>query len=413
MKLLACPKCHQQLHLENKTLKCENNHCYDISKRGYINLLLNPDKATNNPGDSKESLVARKAYLNKGYYDPILNQVITCIDEFKHQDHLSILDLGCGEGYYTSGFAAEEKYGFDMSKEALKHASKNDPSTQYAVASIFRLPLEDASCDTAVTCFAPFAKDEIERVLTQGGRFFFVSPGPKHLFELKQLIYDTPYENEMKDLETTLVKEEEYFISNTFHCEKEDVEFTAQGVKNLKTNELLTLKELGLKTMCGNNIETQVTVTHSSPFSPPPYMVGMVEIELDKETGQVDILDYVAVVDCGTVINTNLARVQTEGGLVQGIGMALYEDVQYTKRGAIPENSFMQYKIPTRLDMGKIRVEFESSYEPTGPFGAKSIGEIVINTPSPAIANAIYRATGKYLKDLPMTPEKILMAIDE
>ena len=134
--------------------------------------------------------------------------------------------------------------------------------------------------------------------------------------------------------------------------------------------------------MCGNNIETQVTVTHSSPFSPPPYMVGMVEIELDKETGQ-------------------------------GIGMALYEDVQYTKRGAIPENSFMQYKIPTRLDMGKIRVEFESSYEPTGPFGAKSIGEIVINTPSPAIANAIYRATGKYLKDLPMTPEKILMAIDE
>ena len=96
--------------------------------------------------------------------------------------------------------------------------------------------------------------------------------------------------------------------------------------------------------MCGNNIETQVTVTHSSPVSPPPYMVGMVEIELDKETGQVDILDYVAVVDCGTVINTNLARVQTEGGLVQGIGMALYEDVQYTKRGAIPENSFMQYK---------------------------------------------------------------------
>ena len=111
--------------------------------------------------------------------------------------------------------------------------------------------------------------------------------------------------------------------------------------------------------MCGNNIETQVTVTHSSPVSPPPYMVGMVEIELDKETGQVDILDYVAVVDCGTVINTNLARVQTEGGLVQGIGMALYEDVQYTKRGAIPENSFMQYKIPTRLDMGKLELNLK------------------------------------------------------
>ena len=165
--------------------------------------------------------------------------------------------------------------------------------------------------------------------------------------------------------------------------------------------------------MCGNNIPTQVTVSHSSPVSPPPFMVGMVEIELDKETGQVEILDYVAVVDCGTVINTNLARVQTEGGLVQGIGMALYENVQYSDKGAIAENSLMQYKIPSRLDMGKLRVEFESSYEETGPFGAKSIGEIVINTPSPAIAHAIYNATGVWQRDLPMTPEKILMSLPE
>lgn len=165
--------------------------------------------------------------------------------------------------------------------------------------------------------------------------------------------------------------------------------------------------------MCGNTITTQVTVSHSSPVSPPPFMVGMVEIELDKETGSVEILDYVAVVDCGTVINTNLARVQTEGGLVQGIGMALYENVQYSEKGAIAENSFMQYKIPTRLDMGKLRVEFESSYEETGPFGAKSIGEIVINTPSPAIAHAIYNATGVWQRDLPMTPEKIVMSLPE
>ena len=154
-------------------------------------------------------------------------------------------------------------------------------------------------------------------------------------------------------------------------------------------------------------------MTHSSPVSPPPFMVGMVEIELDKETGQVDILDYVAVVDCGTVVNPNLARVQTEGGIVQGIGMALYENVQYNDKGAIAENSFMQYKIPTRLDIGKLRVEFESSYEETGPFGAKSIGEIVINTPSPAIAHAIYNATGVWLRDLPMTPEKIAMSLCE
>ena len=110
----------------------------------------------------------------------------------------------------------------------------------------------------------------------------------------------------------------------------------------------------------------------------------------------------------------NLARIQTEGGLVQGIGMALYENVTYSPTGRILENSFMQYKVPTRLDMGHLRVEFESSYEPTGPFGAKSIGEIVINTPAPALAHAIYNATGVWHRTLPITPEKILMGrVDE
>ncbi|WP_455683087.1 xanthine dehydrogenase family protein molybdopterin-binding subunit [Thomasclavelia sp.] len=201
--------------------------------------------------------------------------------------------------------------------------------------------------------------------------------------------------------------------SEILECSSEKLEFTDMGVRNLSTNDIVSLSELATRSMCGNNISTQVTVTHSSPVSPPPFMVGMVEIELDKETGQVDIIDYVAVVDCGTVINTNLAKVQTEGGLVQGIGMALYENVQYSEKGAIAENSFMQYKIPTRLDMGKLRVEFESSYEQTGPFGAKSIGEIVINTPCPAIEHAIYNATGIWLRELPMTPEKILMALPE
>ena len=196
-------------------------------------------------------------------------------------------------------------------------------------------------------------------------------------------------------------------------CPKSEVKFTSQGIETLDGQKRISFSDIATKSMCGNNIPTQVTVSHSSPVSPPPFMVGMVEIELDKETGQVEILDYVAVVDCGTVINTNLARVQTEGGLVQGIGMALYENVQYSDKGAIAENSLMQYKIPSRLDMGKLRVEFESSYEETGPFGAKSIGEIVINTPSPAIAHAIYNATGVWQRDLPMTPEKILMSLPE
>ena len=136
----------------------------------------------------------------------------------------------------------------------------------------------------------------------------------------------------------------------------------------------------------------------------------MEKLILDQETGQVDVLDYVAVVDCGTVINTNLARVQTEGGILQGIGMALFENIQYSPRGALVENSLMQYKIPTRLDIKDIRVDFESSYEETGPFGAKSIGEIVINTPAPAIAHAIYQATGIWHRELPITAEKILLS---
>ena len=194
-------------------------------------------------------------------------------------------------------------------------------------------------------------------------------------------------------------------------CEAEDVEFDGEKVFCPETGASVDLQAIGTSAMCGNHTPLEVTETNSSPVSPPPFMCGMAEIEVDKETGHVELIDYVAVVDCGTVVNPNLARVQTEGGIAQGIGMALYENIQYSDRGHLFENSLMQYKIPTRLDTGKIRVEFESSYEPTGPFGAKSIGEIVINTPSPAIAQAVYNATGHWFRELPITPEKIAMAL--
>ena len=142
-------------------------------------------------------------------------------------------------------------------------------------------------------------------------------------------------------------------------------------------------------------------------------MVGMAEIELDRLTGQVSVLDYTAVVDCGTPVNPALARIQTEGGIVQGIGHTLYENVTYNDHGRPMESNFMQYKIPTRLDIGKLHVEFEASCEPTGPFGAKSIGEIVINTPAPAIAHAIYRATGVWHRQLPITPEAIALSVPD
>lgn len=131
---------------------------------------------------------------------------------------------------------------------------------------------------------------------------------------------------------------------------------------------------------------------------------------MDTETGEVTLLNYAAAVDCGTPINPNLTRVQAEGGIAQGIGMTLTESVTYDDRGYPMENSLFQYKIPARVDIGKIRVEFENSYEGEGPFGAKSIGEVVINTPLPAISDAIRNAVGKRFYELPITPEKIAMA---
>lgn len=191
----------------------------------------------------------------------------------------------------------------------------------------------------------------------------------------------------------------------------DDLEFTGSAVVDVVSGSEVTIKDLGNGAMCGNEIALEATESHYSPTSPPPYMAGAAEVDIDPETGAIQLVDFAAVVDCGTVINPALARVQVEGGLVQGIGMALMEDVMLTETGRIQQNSFMQYRIPSRMDLGSIRVEFAPSYEPNGPFGAKSIGEIVINTPSPAIADAVYNAVGVRFTELPITAEKIYMAL--
>lgn len=195
---------------------------------------------------------------------------------------------------------------------------------------------------------------------------------------------------------------------------EEDVVFDGQfvAVKD-SAEQKVALADIATASMCGNDIALEETVTKSSPISPPPFMVGVAEIEVDLQTGQTEVIEFNAVVDCGTPINPNLARVQAEGGILQGIGMALTENITYTPEGRVVENSLMQYKIPSRIDIGHIHVEFESSYEGTGPFGAKSIGEVVINTPGPAIADAVYNATGHRFYELPITPEQIAMSQEE
>lgn len=192
------------------------------------------------------------------------------------------------------------------------------------------------------------------------------------------------------------------------------LELAGEQCTDLTTGKKVSIAHIAATAVVGpSHRQLSAYATFGSPISPPPFVAGFAEVEVDIETGKVTLVEFVAVVDCGTVINPALARVQTEGGIVQGIGMALFEDVQYDKKGNLQSNSFMTYKIPGRGDVGTIRVAFEESYEPSGPFGAKSIGEVVINTPAPAITAAIYNAVGVRITDLPVTPEKVFIGIQQ
>lgn len=196
--------------------------------------------------------------------------------------------------------------------------------------------------------------------------------------------------------------------------EKEHISFDGKKIYAIEDGKEMSLSDFANICFAGGKGACLIAnASHCSPTSPPPFMAGIAEVDVDKLTGEITMVDYVAVVDSGTIINPNLARIQVEGGIAQGIGMALYEDVTYSDTGKMRNNSFMQYKIPTRLDVGRICVDFESSYEDSGPFGAKSIGEVVINTPSPAIASAVAHASGMHVRTLPITAEKVLLKQDE
>lgn len=195
-----------------------------------------------------------------------------------------------------------------------------------------------------------------------------------------------------------------------FNVDKEDIEFDGKKINTLDHAHEMSLADFADTCFNGGIAKALIASdSHMSPTSPPPFMVGIAEVDVDKLTGEIKVHDYVSVVDCGTVINPNLARVQAEGGIVQGIGMALSEDITYSNEGKMRNRNFLQYELPTRVDVPSVRVEFESSYEDNGPFGAKSIGEVVINTPTSAIASAIKHATGVQVRTLPITAEKVLL----
>ena len=199
-----------------------------------------------------------------------------------------------------------------------------------------------------------------------------------------------------------------------FNVDKKDIEFDGKKINTLDHAHEMSLAEFADTCFNGGIAKALIASdSHMSPTSPPPFMVGIAEVDVDKLTGEIKVHDYVSVVDCGTVINPNLARVQAEGGIVQGIGMALSEDITYSDDGKMRNRNFLQYKLPTRVDVPSVRVEFESSYEDNGPFGAKSIGEVVINTPTSAIASAVKHATGVQVRTLPITAEKVLLGKED
>ncbi len=201
--MLVCPVCGQMLEFQKPVARCSNGHCFDIAREGYVNLLRS-SKSGDLIGDDKSSARCRRDFLNKEYYASLKNALC---DLFSQRQG-SVLDICCGEGYYTSALAANPNltvYGFDISREMVRLAAKRG-GCRYFVANLASIPIADGSMDYATHLFAPFQEASFARVLRSGGRLITVIPGQKHLFGLKQALYDTPYENDEQLPETSTLK---------------------------------------------------------------------------------------------------------------------------------------------------------------------------------------------------------------
>ena len=214
---ILCPVCQNRLKRNEKIWKCVNGHSFDEAREGYLNLNLHNSQ---NSGDNPEMIRARQRFLGKGYYDFLREKVNSLL---KEED--SLVDLACGEGYYTSYFRCRDKVGIDLSKSGLKIASKRDKGTTYLLNSIFHDPLLDECADKVITIFAPIAKEEIVRILKKGGQFLLVRPDHYHLYELKEAIYEKPYLNDTEDIEIEGLKMiGQYHIESEAILPKEDIQ---------------------------------------------------------------------------------------------------------------------------------------------------------------------------------------------
>ncbi len=208
MSEFICPFCKKSLKNELNSLICENNHCFDKAKEGYVHLLPSNKMHSRIPGDTKEMVNARREFLTAGYYKIFSDKLNELVLENVSGD-CHIVDAGCGEGYYTeniynylkSSGAETDMSGFDISKSAVRLASKKNKNIEYAVASIFDIPIADGHADVVTNIFAPIVEKEFLRILKSGGVLIVAVPGEYHLWEMKTLVYDEPYKNEVKHTE--------------------------------------------------------------------------------------------------------------------------------------------------------------------------------------------------------------------
>ncbi|WP_022940418.1 23S rRNA (guanine(745)-N(1))-methyltransferase [Psychromonas hadalis] len=196
MTPFICPLCQSTFSQINNTQICENNHHFDIAKEGYLNLLPVNAKNSKNPGDNKEMMMARRAFLNSGSYLPLAEKLATLVgDLLKNKSKATLLDLGCGEGYYTDYLANSLPNStiinaLDISKVAVRYASKRYKKINFCVASAYDVPLKDNSLDALIRIYAPSLDSELQRLIKQDGYLITVTPAPRHLFELREKIYE-------------------------------------------------------------------------------------------------------------------------------------------------------------------------------------------------------------------------------
>jgi 23S rRNA (guanine745-N1)-methyltransferase len=257
----TCPLCNLSLIAQEKLYRCDNNHSFDLAKENYLNLLPVQFKHSKNPGDNKAMVDARRAFLEKGYYQPLVDKIVslyqqTILDNSSDSTlPTTILDAGCGEGYYTHqhSSASNTVYGVDIAKEAIKKAGKKYKNCHFSVATLSKLPFSEQQFAWIYSVYAPILETEFTRVLATGGYLLTVTPAKQHLIQLKQCIYNDAKEHD----------EEKLPIEHLKLVHQESVSYTMSLTSGADTLNLLSMTPFAFKA----SEEVKVKLAHTNDFT--------------------------------------------------------------------------------------------------------------------------------------------------